>query len=90
MVWTDELDAAVRRLRAAGRTWEQVSAEMGIGRNSLIERGKRLGARRVLPARPVAEARDRPPWPAGHPQTWGMITHGTLLQGAAYPFPVFL
>ena len=33
--------------------------------------------------------RDRPPLPSGHPVTWGLITRGTLLDRAAYPFPVF-
>lgn len=33
---------------------------------------------------------DRPTMPAGHPVTWQAITAGTLLDGAAYPFPVFL
>ena len=33
---------------------------------------------------------DRPPLPAGHPLTWGLITRGTTLDEAPYPFPVFL
>lgn len=33
---------------------------------------------------------DRPALPAGHPVTWGAITDGTVLQSAAYPFPVFV
>lgn len=32
---------------------------------------------------------DRPALPAGHPDTWGAITRGTVLEGSAYPFPVF-
>ena len=32
---------------------------------------------------------DRPPLPSGHPLTWGLITRGTLLDSAEYPFPVF-
>ena len=27
--------------------------------------------------------------PAGHPLTWGLLTAGTVLDGAPYPFPVF-
>lgn len=34
-------------------------------------------------------AADRPPLPAGHPISWGMLTDGTALDGADYPFPVF-
>lgn len=33
---------------------------------------------------------DRPALPSGHPDTWGLITAGTCIEGAAYPFPVFL
>lgn len=32
---------------------------------------------------------DRCPLPAGHPETWGGIIEGTLLDSTAYPFPVF-
>lgn len=33
---------------------------------------------------------DRPALPSGHPETWGLITAGTCIEGAPYPFPVFL
>ena len=33
---------------------------------------------------------DRPALPSGHPDTWGLITEGTCIEGAPYPFPVFL
>ena len=32
---------------------------------------------------------DRPPMPAGHPVTWGLLVNGTVLQGQDYPYPVF-
>ena len=32
---------------------------------------------------------DRPPLPAGHPVCWGLLTDGTVLDGAEYPYPVF-
>ena len=32
---------------------------------------------------------DRPPLPSGHPLTWDLINRGTLLERAAYPYPVF-
>lgn len=35
-------------------------------------------------------ANDRPALPAGHPVTWGAITGGTMLDGAVYPYPVFV
>jgi len=33
---------------------------------------------------------DRPALPSGHPDSWGAITDGTVLDHAAYPFPVFM
>jgi hypothetical protein len=38
----------------------------------------------------VVEAADRPARQAGHPATWRLITDGTVLDGEAYPYPVFL
>ena len=32
---------------------------------------------------------DRPALPSGHPDTWGLITAGTCIEGAPYPFPIF-
>ena len=64
----------------------------GDGRNTVLERGRRIGARRL--AQPVAkleeEPRDRPARPPGHPTSWNLINAGTVLDGAPYPFPVFL
>ncbi len=31
----------------------------------------------------------RPPLPSGHPVSWRLLTNGTVLEGAEYPFPVF-
>lgn len=88
--WTAERDETLMRLRWGGLTWDAIAAEMGLGRNSVLERGRRLGARRQKLPVPVVEDKDRPPRPPGHPATWGAITVGTVLEGAAYPFPVFL
>lgn len=32
---------------------------------------------------------DRPALPSGHPESWGAITQGTVLDQAIYPFPIF-
>jgi hypothetical protein len=92
VVWTAALDGEVRALRMAGLTWDAVAREMRLGRNTVLERGRRLGARRPRPgAEPAIEdAADRPAKPPGHPDTWGLITSGTVLEGVPYPFPVFL
>lgn len=90
--WTVALDEQLRALRVAGMTWDEVAAAMSMGRNTALERGRRIGARgprRPLRLRDEDEA-DRPARPPGHPDTWGLITSGTLLEGTPYPFPVFL
>ena len=93
MEWSTAQDAELRRLRAASVTWDGGAARMGIGRNTGIERARRIGIpkRGVVqpPSPPVIEAIDRRPRPAGHPDSWGAITRGTVLEGEAYPFPVF-
>lgn len=90
--WTPELDGRLRGFRGSGMTWDSIAGAMGLGRNTVLERGRKIGARRALPALPSApeEARDRAPRQAGHPTTWAMITAGTLLEGEPYPYPVFL
>jgi hypothetical protein len=32
---------------------------------------------------------DRAPLPAGHPDAWGLLTKGTLLDGSPYDHPTF-
>lgn len=89
--WDAAADKRLLALRWAGLTWDGIAQEMGRGRYVVLERGRRLGARRCPPLpRAVTEAADRAPRPAGHPQTWALLTAGTLLDGAAYPYPVFL
>ena len=90
--WTQELDARLRGLREAGVTWDGIAEAMGLGRNTVLERGRKIGARRlrVRPAPVLEEARDRPARQAGHPATWGLLIAGTVLEGEAYPYPVFL
>jgi hypothetical protein len=40
-------------------------------------------------SKPGMEDMDRPPLPAGHPVSWGVLTENTVLEGVAYPLPVF-
>jgi hypothetical protein len=90
--WSAVLDGRLQALRQAGLSWSLVAEELRLGRYTVIERGRRIGARR--PRRPAAvaetEMRDRTAWPPGHPVTWGALTAGTVLAGQAYPYPVFL
>jgi hypothetical protein len=91
-IWTPELDARLLTLRAAGLAWDMIGQELRLGRTATRERGRRLGARRLPRQRPVHETEfgERPPYPPGHPACWGLITAGTVLEGEAYPYPVFL
>jgi hypothetical protein len=100
LIWTAARDAELLRLRTReGKTWDEVSAALGVSRYTAIERGRILGnTRKVLT--PDAEARakaraqiaerTRPPYAAGHPFTWGLLIAGTPIVGAPYPHPVFL
>ena len=90
--WTPALDGKLLSLRAAGAEWGDIALAMSLGRYTVVERGRRLGARKMPAMRALMaiEDRDRPPRVAGHPDSWGLITAGTLLEGQAYPYPVFL
>jgi hypothetical protein len=90
--WTPELDGRLRELRGAGTTWDGIAAAMGLGRNTVLERGRKIGARRIrkVANAVVEEAKDRPARQAGHPLTWGLLNAGTVLEGESYPYPVFL
>lgn len=91
--WTQAQDAELRRLRAAKVTWDEAAVRLGIGRNTAIERARRIGIQKrgaVQPPPPeVHEPIDRRARPAGHPDSWGAITAGTALEGEPYPYPVF-
>lgn len=93
-------DALVISMRGSNQTWDAIAAALDCGRTAAIDRGKTLGfygqrrlsatliVRRTAP--PVA--RDVPrvvrpsgdPLPPGHPETWTLITAGTLLDGASF------
>jgi hypothetical protein len=89
--WTPAQDANIKRLRAEGATWDFIAAAMGVSRFTIIERGRRIGARRPPPEfKPPPEDRARPPLPAGHPRSWHILIEGTVLEGTEYPLPVFV
>jgi hypothetical protein len=88
--WTDAQDTQIRRLRAEGASWDSIAELLVLSRWSVIERGRRIGARapaRELVTPPEDPARD--PLPAGHPRSWEVLTAGTVLEGSLYPLPVF-
>ncbi|HEX7390894.1 MAG TPA: AsnC family protein [Acidiphilium sp.] len=88
-VWTKTADDTICRMRALGATWATIGAELGLSRNTIIARGRRIGAvggpeRLQRPPRPPEDDPNRPPLPAGHPITWGILTRGTILEGSPF------
>jgi hypothetical protein len=77
--WTETADNVIRDMRGAGATWAAIGVRLGLSRNTVIERGRRLRAEAPARAAMVKECDmredpNRPPLPAGHPLTWGLLT----------------
>lgn len=89
LAWTEAQDVQIRRLRLEGASWDAIAASVGLNRWAVIERGRRIGARRPPPDCPPPQDAAREPLPPGHPISWNAITAGTVLEGSAYPLPVF-
>lgn len=93
LIWTETADNTIIQMRAYGATWAIIGQTLGLSRNTIIERGRRLnalGGPRPMPRPPRTELDNpnRPPLRAGHPITWGLLTNGTLLDGAPFvPLP---
>jgi hypothetical protein len=87
--WTEVQDLKIKRMRAESASWDCIAAAVGLTRWTVIERGRRLGAR-LPPAdfEPAAPDPERPALPPGHIETWGIIIKGTSMEGAPYPIPV--
>jgi len=85
ITWTEAQDMQIKRMRAEGRTWDEVAHALGQTRWAVIDRGRRVGAR-PPPSDFVAPPQDahREALPAGHPVTWSAITEQTVLAGTAY------
>ncbi len=77
--WTEEADRVIRDMRGSGKTWSAIGLCLGLSRNTVIERGRRLCAMApkrdtVLPeVKLVSDDPNRSALPAGHPLTWGLI-----------------
>lgn len=86
-VWTAAADAVIRNMRAGGATWAQIGRTLGLSRNTVIERGRRLCAqapvRVVAPVgeQVVSDDPNRGALRAGHPLTWGLLTSEPYPQG---------
>jgi len=89
IIWTDAQDTRIKRMRAERASWDTIAEAVGVTRWTVIERGRRLGARLPPPDfEPAPEDPDRPALPPGHVETWGIINMGTSLEGVPYPLPV--
>jgi hypothetical protein len=87
--WTEVQDSKIKRMRAERASWDSIALAVGVTRWTVIERGRRLGARLPPPDfQPPSEDPERPTLPPGHQETWGIITKGMSLEGMPYPIPV--
>ena len=83
--WTKAADFTIFQMRGGGATWAEIGRTLGLSRNTVIERGRRLRAEapvRVAAAMTkevVSDDPNRGALRAGHPITWGLLT------GAPYP-----
>lgn len=91
--WSEVQDTVILTMRAAGSTWAAIGQRLGMSRNTVIERGRRIHAAAgvvkrgpaTCPAQAVAkkvsEDENRGALPAGHPLTWGLIAPGIAWPG---------
>ncbi len=84
--WTEARDSVLRGMRAEGRTWQEIGADLGVTPDVARERGRRIGTLAAGQA-PNFPAEDpcRPPLPAGHPRSWGLLIENTVLAGTGWP-----
>lgn len=87
--WTREADRVICEMRGDGATWAAIGRQLGLSRNTVIERGRRLRAALPLRPAPMVKNKDteglndpnRPPLRAGHPLTWGLLTADAFPEG---------
>lgn len=77
--WTAAADRVICDMRGAGETWAAIGLRLGLSRNTVIERGRRLRAEAPVKQALVKEydLLDDPcrgPLPAGHRLTWGLLS----------------
>jgi hypothetical protein len=85
--WTEIADFTICRMRGGGATWAEIGRTLGLSRNTVIERGRRLRAEApVKVVEPVAKEvisddPNRGALHAGHPLTWGLLTSEPYPEG---------
>lgn len=78
-VWSAAADRTICEMRSEGATWAMIGRTLGLSRNTVIERGRRLRAQApartvVVQEKPISEDPNRLPLRAGHPITWSLLT----------------
>lgn len=87
-VWSEGQDTQIKRLRTEGASWDAIAQVLGFTRWTVIERARRLGvSKRPVHVAPPPPDLDRPPLPAGHPDSWGAITQNTCLDQVPFRIP---
>ena len=87
--WTEAQDTKIKRMRAEGATWDGIAKALQFTRWTVIERGRRIGARPPPPGfTPPPEDPNRDALPAGHKRSWDALVRGSCLEGAPYPATV--
>ena len=84
-LWTEAQDTTIRRLRAEGVNWDTIADALHVTRWTVIERGRRIGARPPpIDFIPMPDDPNRDPLPTGHPTSWDALVQGTSLEGVRY------
>ena len=85
LAWTEAQDNTIKRLRTEGATWDSIAEMLRLTRWTVIERGRRIGARPPpLDFPPPPDDPNREPLPPGHPRSWGPLVQGTCLENVPY------
>jgi DNA-binding Lrp family transcriptional regulator len=85
--WTQTADFTICQMRGGGATWAEIGRTLGLSRNTVIERGRRLRAEApVKVVEPivkevVSDDPNRGALRAGHPLTWALLTSEPYPEG---------
>jgi hypothetical protein len=85
--WTAAADRTIFQMRGAGASWAEIGRTLGLSRNTVIERGRRLRAEAPVRVAPpvvkevVSDDPNRAALRAGHPLTWGLLTSEPYPEG---------
>ena len=86
--WDNGLqDRLVALAAVPGASWDAISFALGISRNAAIARAAETNVVRTRAPRasPLLRLRGREAYPAGAPETWGLLVAGTCMAGESWP-----